>query len=157
MWRSRRPTSKRPPAIRLKAISTTQAAARGAGAARRGRAPAARSGPFSSRFPWCGSAHRYRRDLVPSPPRGSPVRFDDVRKGLGRLALIARGKTYGPWMRASQDRRERLDDVARRGDEAGALFQEIVGAGGARIEGTGRHGEDFPSLFAGKPRRDQRA
>jgi hypothetical protein len=52
-------------------------------------------------------------------------------------------------MRASQNRRERLDDIARRGDEAGALLQEIDGAGGAWIERTAGHGEHFSSLFAG--------
>ena len=84
------------------------------------------------------------------------VRIDRCPEGRRRLALVARGKTCGRRMRASQDRRERLDDIARRGDEAGALLQEIVGAGGARIERTAGHGEHFSSLFAGKPRRDQR-
>ena len=37
-----------------------------------------------------------------------------------------------------------------------ALFDEAVGAFGARIKRRARHGEDLTALFERKPRRDQR-
>jgi len=50
----------------------------------------------------------------------------------------------------AEDRRERFQDIARRGDEAGALLQEIVGPSRARIERAAGYGEDRASLFAGE-------
>lgn len=58
---------------------------------------------------------------------------------------------------ADQDRRQRLDDIARARHEAGALLDEIVGAGRARVEGAARHGEDLASLLPGETGGDQGA
>ena len=62
-----------------------------------------------------------------------PFGLSDVRQRRGGLVLVVGGKTVRPRKRTTQDRRQRLDDIARRGDEACALLQKIVCAGGTRI------------------------
>jgi hypothetical protein len=83
----------------------------------------------------------------------------DVGEGLRRAFLVGGGKLDGGGRlgRSAQDRRQSLDNVARAGDEAGALLQEIVGAGGTRIEWTAGHSKDLSALLSGKTRRDQGA
>ena len=69
----------------------------------------------------------------------------------------------GPWLfqllfrRSFEDRINHTNNVCRGGDEGGALFEQVVGARGARIERRARYGEHFAPLFRRHPRRDQRA
>jgi hypothetical protein len=58
--------------------------------------------------------------------------------------------------RPLHDRRDRLDHVGSLGDQCRALLEQVVGAGGARIERRARHGKDLAALFGRHPRRDQR-
>ena len=58
---------------------------------------------------------------------------------------------------ALQHRRDGVDHVARLGDQPGALLQEIVAAGGARVERRARHGEDLAVLLQREAGGDQRA
>src|SRR5262245_43693585 len=80
MWRSRRPRSKRPAAIRLKAISTTQPAARGAAAMRGGvdatREPRGDDETFEPEF-----ACKLAREFLSR--RGAVARADDGDDGKG--------------------------------------------------------------------------
>ena len=57
----------------------------------------------------------------------------------------------------AHDRLDRVDDVGGFGGECGALLDQIVGAGRARIERRAGDGEHLAALFGGDPRRDQRA
>ena len=52
---------------------------------------------------------------------------------------------------------DRVDDVGGFGDQRRALLDQIVGAGGARIERRAGHGKHLAALFGGHPRGDQRA
>src|SRR4249920_31028 len=56
----------------------------------------------------------------------------------------------------AKNRRQSFDDVAGAGNEASALLEQIVGAGGARVERAARHGKDLAALL-GKAGGDQRA
>ena len=49
------------------------------------------------------------------------------------------------------------DDVVDGGDDVGAVLDQAVGAGGARVERRAGHGEDEAALLAGEARGDQRA
>src|SRR4249919_3533887 len=77
----------------------------------------------------------------------------------GRGSGDTRGGQLRPerFDRAAKNRRQSLDDVAGAGNEASALLEQIVGAGGARVEGAARHGKDLAALLAGKAGGDQRA
>ena len=50
-----------------------------------------------------------------------------------------------------------MDDIRCLRGQRRALLDEIVGAGGARIERRARHREHLAALFGGNPRRDQRS
>ena len=59
--------------------------------------------------------------------------------------------------RPLQDRLNGADDVTGFGDQRRALLDQIIGAGGARIERRARHRKHLTALFGRHPRRDQRA
>src|SRR4029079_7562050 len=82
----------------------------------------------------------------------------NVGQRLGDAMLVAGGsrdrrRGRGP----AEDWREGFQNVARRGDEAGTLLQEIVGPRRPRIERAAGNGEDLTPLFAGEAGGDQRA
>ena len=87
-----------------------------------------------------------------------PLALRDFGQGFRRYAFLRGGQLRAErFDRAPKDRRQSFDDVAGAGDEAGALLEQIVGAGGARVERAARHGKDLAALLAGKAGGDQRA
>jgi hypothetical protein len=72
----------------------------------------------------------------------------DLGQRLRGAVLVGCGKLDRRGRGTPQDRRQGFEDVARGSDEAGALLQEIVGAGRARIERAAGNGEDLAPLLA---------
>jgi uncharacterized protein YceH (UPF0502 family) len=80
------------------------------------------------------------------------ARLDVERAGLVPRRLFDRHVEA-----AAENRHQRGDHVFGLGHHDRALFEQPVGALGARIQRRAGHREHFAPLFAGKPRRDQRA
>ena len=76
--------------------------------------------------------------------------------GLGRRTRLglARRRQFDA---AAEDRLQHRDHVGGVGDQRRALLEQAVGAFRARIERRAGHREHLAALFAGEPRRDQRA
>lgn len=100
-----------------------------------------------------------------------------ISTGLGPSALTIRSRSLwaisgsgserrpsvgGGKLRANRTKRPTrigasASTISRARHEAGALLDEIVGAGRARGEGAARHGEDLASLLPGETGGDQGA
>ena len=104
---------------------------------------------------------RVADDLVDAD-RGRAERLDDA------VALVVAGRRRRRKVRRFLEllvfrrldagaRRDLLDDVARLGDQDGAVLEQLVGAGRARVERRAGNREDQPSHLAGEPGTDQRA
>jgi hypothetical protein len=107
-----------------------------------------------------GRRHAGQADQIVQRDRARPEQIHDLRAladlriALDRLGIVfAKRKPQRPL----HDRRDRIDDVGGLCHQRRALLDQIVGAGGARIERRARHGEYLAALFGRHARRDQRS
>ena len=77
--------------------------------------------------------------------------------GRVEIQRLATGLACAEHDRPFHDRRDGVDDVAGFRGQRRALLDQVVGAGGARIERRTRHRKNLAALFGGHPRGDQRA